>query len=271
MKALKNKNKRFLGLCCLAGMIPLGLLSMKAQQVPMEELQCQRLVIKSPDGLASLILDASTSIPTIKFLDKKGQPQLELSSAESGAIKIKNKKGADVFILSLDKDEAPTLLMKDQNQLTRMQIQGGDSPSIFIRNRQNEVVATMLLLQDGGAAVGLADKEGDVAAFMRGGVSPSLSFYQKSIEPMAAVGISQQVPHLLITSPATKDNLVLHGGDPTSVLFVDDKGDVPILLSKNGLFQGKKEPSPTKEQKDDKIFTLEDFINPLKNKKLNER
>lgn len=271
MRKQHDKKKVLWGLCCLAGLAPLGLLSMKANQAPMQEIECQRIILKDSQGNPQLVLDATQSTPSIRFLDKKGQSLLELIGGESGAIKIKNRKGAEVLSFSLDKEEAPVLLLKDNTGLARMQVQGGDSPAIFLRNRQNEVVATMLMLQDGGAAVGLADKEGDVAAFMRGGLSPSLSFYQKSTEPMTALGISQKVPHLLITSPSTKDNLVLHGGDPTSVLFVDDKGDVPILLSKNGLFQGKKEPSSDKEAKQDKIFTLEDIINPLKNKKLNQR
>jgi len=254
-----------LALSCSAAMMNLS------AAAPAGVLECQKLLLKGPDGRVCIILDATDSKPTISFIDSKGKANLFLTGGDSPTLILKNKTDQEVITVSLDKDQTPQIIMKDKKNLTRMQIQGGDSPAIFIKNGQNEVVATMLLLQDGGAAVGLADKDGDVAAFMRGGTSPSVSFFQKSVEPTAAVGISQNVPHMVLSSPTTKDNIVLHGGDPTSVLFVDEQGDVPILLSKQGLFQAKKESSNQEEKKEGKIFTKEDLLNPLKDKKLNVR
>ena len=65
---------------------------------------------------------------------------------------------------------------------------------------------------------------------------------------------------------------MIHGGDPASVLFVDEQGDIPVLLSKHGLFQGKK-PSTSAEPKtpDEKVFTWDDLLNSLKDVNLNKR
>jgi hypothetical protein len=245
-------------------------LSMKGSQGP-AELECQKLILKGPDGKPAIVLDATSSVPTVSILDKKGGANIVLTGGDSPAVSIKNRNQDESISLMIDKDQLPMLVFKDKKNLARMQIQGGDSPAIFLKNHQNEIVGTMLLLQDGGAAVGLADNDGDVAAFMRGGSSPSVSFFRKSVEPTAAVGISQNVPHFLLSSPATSDSIILHGGDPTSVLFVDDKGEVPVLLSKHGLFQGKEESSAKEEKQDSKIFTKDDFIHPLKDTKLNAR
>lgn len=260
-------------LCLSCGVLIAGslFLSMKGSQAPSSELECQKLIIKGPDGKPSMILDATGSIPTISFFDKKGSANVVVSGGQTPAFTIKNPNQEESISLCIDKEQMPMLVFKDKKNLARMQIQGGDSPAIFLKNQNNEIVGTMLLLQDGGAAVGLADKEGDVAAFMRGGSSPSVSFFRKSVEPTAAVGISQNVPHFLLSSPATNDSIILHGGDPTSVLFVDDKGEVPVLLSKHGLFQGKEESSAKEEKQEGKIFTKDDFIHPLKDTKLNAR
>lgn len=267
-------NKKSITSLCLSCGVLLAtsiFLSMKGSPAPSSELECQKLIIKGPDGKPAIILDATGSMPTISLLDKKGEANVFLSGGETPLMCIKNRNQEEAISLIIDKEQTPMLVFKDKKNLARMQIQGGESPAIFLKNQNNEIVGTMLLLQDGGAAVGLADKEGDVAAFMRGGYSPSVSFFRKSVEPTAAVGISQNVPHFLLSSPSTNDSIILHGGDPTSVLFVDDKGEVPVLLSKHGLFQGKEESSAKEEKQDGKIFTKDDFIHPLKDTKLNVR
>jgi len=219
-----------------------------------------------------MVLDASSGVAKVAFLDKNGSSNLEFVGGESPTILVRNRQAQEVFQVTLIEDSYPVVSLKDNQGISRIQLQGGQVPAIFLKNAQNEVIGTMITLQDGGAALGLADKEGDVAAFLRGGASPSISFFQKSVEPMAALGISQKVPHLLIASPITKDNLVMHGGDPTSVLFVDEQGDIPVLLSKQGLFQGKK-PSTATEPKtsDEKVFTWDELLKPLKDVNIQAR
>lgn len=247
-------------------------ISLKNPSVPSaQELEVSKLVIKGSDGKPALILDASSGTPSVKFIDSKGEVNMELLGGANPTVLMRSSTQKEMLQIALIDDQNPVVSLKDANSVSRLQLQGGTSPALFLKNPSNEIIATIITLQDGGAAVGLADKEGDVATFLRGGNTPSVSFFQKSAEPYAALGISQKVPHLLVTSPSTKDNLVLHGGEPTSVLFVDDKGEIPVLLSKHGLFQGKKEASQSAPAKEDKIFTLDSILNPLKDVKLNMR
>lgn len=245
-----------------------SLMALKPSDSPKSEIECQRIILKNPQGQVAIELDARSLVPTVKMFDKNGRLQIEMLVAESPSIKMKGDKQNDLLCLNIDREGTPVVHLEDQGGRSRLQMQGGMSPALFLRNAENEVIGTMLTLQDGGAAVGLADNDGDVATFMRGGSNPSICFFQKSVEPLTAIGISQNVPHLLVTSPTTKDNLILHGGEPTSMLFLDDKGDVAILLSKHGLFQGKKETSSPQPSGEEKLFTLQEFLNPLKDIKL---
>lgn len=270
MKGLYRRYISILAAGAGIGTVSILLLSSK-QPTSSNEVELQTLVLKGPDGKPAIVFDASSGLPTVKFFDTMGHVNLELIGGECPAITMKSPEQKEMIHITLLQEGNPVLSLKDATGVSRMQLQGGDSPAIFLKNGQNEVIATMLTIQDGGAAVGLADKDGDVAAFLRGGASPSISFFQKSTEPLAAIGISQRVPHLLVTSPTTKDNLVLHGGDPTSVLFVDEQGEIPVLLSKHGLFQGKKPASPAQSSAEEKIFTWDELLNSLKDIKLNKR
>lgn len=270
MKGLCRSYLSMLTVGCGLGVGAVLLLSLK-QATASNEIEAQKIVLKGPDGKACMILDASSGSPTIQLVDKTGQVNVELTGGESPSITMKNLRHKEVVQIALIEEGNSIISLKDDTGVSRLQFQGGNAPAIFLKNGQNEIIGTMLTMQDGGAAVGLADKDGDVAAFMRGGGSPSISFFQKSVEPLAAIGISQRVPHLLVTSPATKDSLVLHGGEPTSVLFVDEQGEIPVLLSKHGLFQGKKQSNPTQSSSEEKIFTWDELLNPLKDKKLNKR
>jgi hypothetical protein len=270
---MKSRYLSIAAIGCAIGVGGFFLLSVQqpgASNTP-KQIEVQQITFKGPDGRTCMILDASTGSPVVKFMNKAGKANMQLIGGEMPTISLSNSQQQDVIQITLVDEENSLIGLKDTSGIARLQLQGGNVPAIFLRNQQNEVVATMLTMQDGGAAVGLADKDGDVAAFMRGGSSPSISFYNKSVEPLTAIGISQQVPHLLVTSPTTKDNLVLHGGDPTSVLFVDDKGEIPVLLSKHGLFQGKKQSNSSQSSGDEKIFTWGELLNPLTDIKLNKR
>lgn len=270
---MKKLYRRCISMLLVGSSIGMGsvlLLSLKPS-TNANEAELQKLTLKSPDGKSSIVFDVSSGSPTVKFFDKMGYVNMELIGGDMPSITMKSSKQKEMIQIALLEEGNPVVSLKDDAGVSRMQLQGGGSPAIFLKNSQNEIIGTMLTIQDGGAAVGLADKDGDVAAFLRGGASPSISFFQKSTEPLAAIGISQKVPHLLVTSPTTKDNLVLHGGDPTSVLFVDDQGDIPVLLSKHGLFQGKKQSNQTQSSTEEKIFTWEELLNSLKDIKLNKR
>ncbi len=251
----------------LTCMITLSLNSKPSASV----LEADKIVLKAPDGKPALVLDASSGVAKVTFLNQDAKAQMELTGGSNPMISLKDSQQNEMMQISMVQDGGVVLSLKDKSDVSRVQIQGGAQPAYFLKNEKNEITATLLTLQDGGTALGLADSDGDVAAFLRGGQTPSVSFFQKSVEPNVALGISKSVPHLLVSSPTTKDSLVLHGGEPTSVLFVDDQGDIPVLLSKHGLFQGKKQQTQTESTEDEKIFTWEDLINPLEDVKLQKR
>ena len=236
---------------------------------PEKEINVQKITISSPSGKPLMVMDATSGVGVVSFLSEKGDKTMEITGGTHPSIVMSEEQKKIVEIAVLEESK-PVVSLKDQSGVSRMQLQGGNSPALFLKNQKSEIIATILPLGDGGAACGLADKDGDVSAFLRGGSTPSVSFFQKSPEPNAAIGISKGIPHLLVSSPSTKDNLVLHGGEPTSVLFVDKEGKIPVLISKHGLFQGKKEEQQQSNQpKDEKIFTWDELMEPLKDIKLN--
>ncbi len=239
---IKNNSLKLIVIALAFSALTMAMKSKPEQSV----VEANKIILKGPQGHNVLVLDASSGVAKVSFLGQNERVQMQLLGGDN-----------------------PTLVLSDSSEVSRMQIQGGDQPALFIKNQNGEMVATLLTMQDGGTALGLADSEGDVSAFLRGGDTPSVSFFKKSVEPSVALGISKSVPHLLVSSPTTKDNLILHGGEPTSLLFVDSQGEIPVLLSKHGLFQGKKEQTQTEAPQENKIFTWENFINPLENKKLN--
>lgn len=234
-------------------------------------LEAETIILKSPDGKPALILDASTGVPKVTFLSDDKQPQMELVGGTAPKLSINAKDGAESINLKLSDQGETMLSFEDKQGLQKFLIKGGESPAVFMKNGQGEITATLLTMPDGGTALGLADKDGDVSAFLKGGSAPSISFFQKSTNPMAALGISKSIPHLVVSSSQTEDNLILHGGKPTSLLFVDKQGEIPVLLSKHGLFQGKKQENESEEKVNDKLFTWKELSDPLQNLQLFKR
>lgn len=264
-----NQYRQFISAAAVIVAIVFFSIFLTSGKHPQSEITAQKITITSPSGKPLMVIDATSGEGIVSFLSDKGEKTIEIKGGAHPSI-VMNENQKQAIEISIADQSKPLVSLKDQNGVSRMQMQGGSSPALFLKNQQSEIIATILTLADGGAACGLADKDGDVAAFVRGGSTPSVSFFQKSAEPSVALGISKGIPHLLVTSPTTKDNLVLHGGEPTSVLFVDDKGEIPVLISKHGLFQGKKPEQQTNTpEKDEKIFTWDELLEPLKDFRLN--
>lgn len=180
------------------------------------------------------------------------------SSSEKGvfdAIAIKSENGIPLIVMQ-EVDGAPVLVLNDRDGNPQVQLQGGEAPGVLLKSKDGELVGTFFAMEDGGAALGLGDASGDVAAFMRGGSSPNLSFYQKSPAPNLAMGIAEGVPHFYLSPMVGSDRFIIHGGMPTSLIFMDEEGASPVILSKYGLSNGEgfqkkhdKEPN-TKDQSD---------------------
>ncbi len=172
---------------------------------------------------------------------------------EARRIILRGAHGNPSIILQGDQENTLITLNDDKGNI-RLQLQGGDFPAVIMKNENHEIAGAFFPLKDGGAAVGLGDKEGNMASFIRGGASPTLSFYHQSSQPNLAMGISHQLPHFVLFPIAGKEGILIHGKEPTSLLFVDEKGEIPLSLSRYGLRQnqnkkGDVENTPREESK----------------------
>jgi hypothetical protein len=219
--------------------------------------------------LPSLALNNDLQKSLVKVFSSKEKGGIALSDANGEArVVLESGKTADITILN-DKNQVALALgtsaetgsayvqLNDENQTPRVHLQGGSIPGFYLRNSSAKTISSWTTLSDGGAGFGLADANGSAAAILRGGASPSVSFFSAQNEPMAALGIIQKVPHLLISGPVGNEGILIHGGTPSSMLVVDEVGKIKILISKNGVFQGKEEGAETKKR-ENKVFSYDD-------------
>ena len=158
----------------------------------------------------------------------------------------------------------PLVKLNDLQGSPLVQLQGGTSAGVFLRQGSGEVVGSLIPLKEGGSALGLTNSKGDVATLLRGGNNPSVSFFQKNDSADVVLGISDKAPHLLLSKTNAAEGLLLYGGSPSSMLFVNERGQVPVILSKHGLLQdrnasAKEKPAPKKER----FYSWEEFKDPL--------
>lgn len=178
---------------------------------------------------------------------------------EANRIILKGESGHPAIILQGD-DENTLMTLNDINGNVRLQLQGGTFPALIMKNEAQEVVGTFFPLKDGGAAVGLGDAEGNMATFIRGGTSPTMSFYQKSHEPNLALGISNHLPHFVMFPMSGREGMLIHGNAPTSVLFIDENGEIPVSLSRHGLYHEKAKDGEAPASEEGKIFSSWDDL-----------
>ena len=157
-------------------------------------------------------------------------------SIEANRIVLKGKNGTPNIVLQGD-DENTLMTFNDSNGNIRLQLQGGAFPALIMKNEEREIVGTFFPLKDGGAAVGLGDREGNMATFIRGGSSPMMNFYHESSQPNIAMGIANELPHFVMIPKEGQEGVLIHGNAPASLLFIDENGEVPVSLSRYGLYQ----------------------------------
>lgn len=186
---------------------------------------------------------------------------------EASRIILRDKNGVPSIIMQGD-GENTLLTLNDNEGNVRMQLQGGSFPAMIMKNKNQEVIGTFFPLKDGGAAVGLGDAEGNMATFVRGGSSPTMSFYEQSKEPNLAIGISNHLPHLAIFPVGGREGMLIHGNAPTSLLFIDENGEVPLSLSRHGLFQFQEKKEGMSDQESRVFSSWEELKKNLKTPKV---
>ncbi len=176
---------------------------------------------------------------------------------EANRIVLKGESGTPNIVLQGD-DENILLTLNDGEGNVRLQLQGGAFPAMIMKNEQQEIVGTFFSLKDGGAAVGLGDQEGNMSMFIRGGASPMMNFYHESSEPNIAMGIANKLPHFVIVPTNGQEGMLIHGNAPTSLLFIDEQGKVPVSLSRHGLYQkGESKERSQEKNGEGKVLSLE--------------
>lgn len=201
----------------------------------MDKLEIEELTIKQKDG-SILVLDSSG----IAFQTKEGKKRLSVVGGKEPAISIYDENEVSIVNLAVL----------------------SDTSGIFLKNNKNVVVGSWTFLEDGSAGFGLADKEGAAASILRGGEAPGLSLYNDQKYPIGTFGIMDKIPHLLISGIEGEESILLHGGSPTSMMLMNEQGQLMVLISKKGVFKGKEnaEKAPQKpkfftfEKDEDKLF-----------------
>lgn len=168
---------------------------------------------------------------------------------EGSRLILRGANGNPNIILQGD-DENTVMILNDREGNIRLQFQGGSFPAMIMKNENQEIVGTFFPLKDGGAAVGLGDREGNMATFIRGGTSPMMNFYYQSNEPNLAMGIANELPHLIMVPTKGQGGMLIHGNAPTSLLFIDEQGKIPVSLSRYGLYQQGSEEKEVEGEKD---------------------
>lgn len=174
---------------------------------------------------------------------------------EGNRLVLKGKSGVPTVILQGD-DGNTLMTFNDEQGNVRLQLQGGSFPAMIMKNAEQEIVGTFFSLKDGGAAVGLGDRDGNMATFICGGSSPMMNFYHESSEPNIAMGIANDLPHFIIVPTQSHEGMLMHGNAPASLLFIDEKGGIPVSLSRHGLYQaGKGSEQMEEKAQDGKVFS----------------
>lgn len=210
-------------------------------------LEVQNLKIRSPEGNAS-----------IHLVVEEGQPKFIL----------KNKSQQDVIAFGVDQQGGGRVKVSGNQMQPSLFLQGGLGAGLYMKNQMNKMVGSWTILKDGGSGMGMGNNNGKAATILRGGSNPSVTFFGNQPDPMAAIGMIQQVPHMLISGKQGSEGILIHGGKPNSFVVVDESGKVKILISKDGVFQGKakREKKAPSTEHGQKVFSYEDitsfFVSP---------
>lgn len=223
-----------------------------------EVIEARQIVLHSGDSGSSIEIGCDDNLPKMVMRNSEGEVCLEIIGGKNPEISFKEEAKPTFRIIQ--KNGHSELALGDVAKSDKVLLNGGQSSGFFMKNSEDKIIGTWTTLSDGGSAFGLADRRGFAASILRGGSNPSVSFFSPNNEPKAAMGMIQQVPHLLISGPVGNEGILIHGGKSSSMLFVDEVGKVKILISKNGVFQGsgKGKPSKEEEKSEQKVFSMED-------------
>jgi hypothetical protein len=200
--------------------------------------------------LLSINIVMLLSFLTFVFYGFKGKDHpIKIIEAEEIVIKHPDSKAT----ISLKVDvSGPEISINDEKGRAKIYFNGS---GLYLKNGSDKIIGSFTTLADGGGGFGLADKEGMASSIIRGGDNPSLSLFGNKADPIAAFGIMQNVPHLIVSAQTGNEGILLHGGKRSGLMVLDESGQLKIFICKDGIFQGKQETWFNEPPEKHKYFT----------------
>ena len=250
---LKKSNKNILALLFFT--VTLVLVSF-SQKNAFESIETKDLIVRGADG-SVVHIGALDGKPVIEMIAANGKKKMQFKGGETPSISLFNDQQKPVVDVSITGEQIAQISLKDNKEQDRLCLQVGERSGIYIKNELDNIVGTLTTIEDGGCGLGLADMSGAAASILRGGNAPGLSYYRFSPDPVASFGVLEKIPHFLVMGQEGEEGILIHGGVPTSMMLMDEKGALKVLISKHGIFKGNSENQTNKKHEKKKYFTYQ--------------
>lgn len=215
----------------------------------LKALEVQELTIKG-EGKASICLKIEDKTPFIVIKDEKGEAQLSLKGGKRPAVSFLNQKKILAEITADNNNAEFTIYNGKEKARIAM-----NSTGLYLKNDSDKIVGSLTTLADGGGGFGLADQKGLAATILRGGDNPSIAMFANKPEPIAAFGVMQNVPHLIVQGESGNEGILLHGGKRSGMMVLDEIGQLKLFICKDGIYQGKQESQLQENNNKPKFFS----------------
>ena len=213
-------------------------------------IEAQKLVIRAPGEKTSITLQIDKKTPSITVCNESGSKQIEMLGGDNPEISLFSKHEKKIANLKENSGSAELILYEGDKPKMHL-----STTAILLKNDQNKVISSFTTLSDGGGGFGLADKDGMASTILRGGDNPSLSMFGDRAEPISSFGVAANVPHFMISAEKGNEGILLHGGQRSGMMVLDEAGQLKIFICKDGIYQGKSEAKVPEAEKKPKLFT----------------
>ncbi len=201
-------------------------------------MEVEELVIKNGSSSACIKLQVVDNAPQVVLVDQNGQERLVLQVDDIAKILVNSETKEKGLELSAKEEGLFALFDKNgKNKITA-------SPTgVILKNETEKVVGSFSILADGSGGFGLADAEGFASAIVRGGANPCFALFGTKPDPIAALGIMQQIPHLIVSGNMGNEGILIHGGEHSGLMVLNETGQLKVFINKDGIFQNQQQTS----------------------------
>lgn len=211
-------------------------------------MQVEQLIIKNPSSKACIKLQVIEDAPQIVLIDSKGQDRIVLKAEDLAQIVLKNQNSEDGLAFSAEKEGAWAVC--DETGKTKVR---ASTTGVILKNSQENIVGSFSILNDGSGGFGLADADGLASTISRGGANPCFALFGNKPEPIAALGVMQQIPHLIVSGNIGNEGVLIHGGEHSGLMVLNETGQLKVFINKDGIFQNQQQ---TKVEEKPKYFSF---------------